>query len=119
MDGVTAYRQGGWETDVSTPVNPVWAQDGGGADSGVRCRTLTHGWVYCRWGRARRFGKGGVAVDDAKVHGDSWRGDGFVEFGDVPGVPKSKGKAKKKMIKAGTPLVSAMAAGAGATASGT
>lgn len=86
MDGVTAYRQGGWETGVSTPMNPQWSTEGGGKDAGIRCRILTQGWVYCRWGRARKFSNG-IATDDPKAHGQGWKGDGFVEFRDVKGVP--------------------------------
>ena len=92
MDGVTAYRQGGWETGVSTPMDPKWSIEGGGKDSGIRCRILTQGWVYCRWGRARKFTKNGVPADDPKAHGQWWKGDGFVEFKDVKGVPKATEK---------------------------
>jgi hypothetical protein len=98
LDGVTAYRQGGWETDGSTPLNPRWAPDGGGASSGVRCRILTHGWVYCRWGCARKLNDG-KAADDPKAHRQRCKDDGFVEFQEVKGVSKSNKKATPKRNK--------------------
>jgi hypothetical protein len=119
MDGVTAYRQGGWETGISTPMNPKWSTKGGGENSGIRCRILTHGWVYCRWGRARKFGKDGVAADDPKVHGQSWKGNGFVEFKDVKGVPKATKKHTSKYSETTSTspsLVIATASGSGITA---
>ncbi|KAF2713679.1 hypothetical protein K504DRAFT_144244 [Pleomassaria siparia CBS 279.74] len=86
LNGITAYRQGGWETYTSTPYLPAWkAVDG--KDTGIRCRILTHNWVYCRWGRARQF-RNGKATDVSRIHGAAWKG-GFIEFRNVPGVPGS------------------------------
>ncbi|KAF2868845.1 hypothetical protein BDV95DRAFT_499986 [Massariosphaeria phaeospora] len=85
MDGVTAYRRGGWETTDSTPQTPKYTD--GNENKGIRCRVLTHGWVFCRWGRARKFDKG-VPKDDPKVHGREWKAPGFVEFKQVRGVPQ-------------------------------
>lgn len=84
MDGITAYRLGGWETRDSTPWTVQHAKEMKGR--GVRSRILTHGWVFCRWGKARRF-KEGRSADDAKMHGTQWKG-GFVGFRDVEGVPR-------------------------------
>ncbi|KAF2128023.1 hypothetical protein P153DRAFT_264135, partial [Dothidotthia symphoricarpi CBS 119687] len=81
MDGVTAYRRGGWETHESTAAKRVF-QDGC-EGRGVRVRVLTHGWVFCRWGRARKF-KDGAPDDDAAVHGEGF--EGFVEFAELEGV---------------------------------
>lgn len=41
--GLTAYRLGGWEKGSSRPGTKVRLED-----SGVRCRSLTGAWVYCR-----------------------------------------------------------------------
>lgn len=83
MDGVTAYRVGGWETSESDPWRVRYAE--GSEAKGIRSRILTHGWVCCRWGRARRF-VDGRPKDDPKVHGAAWKHPGFVEFRDVEGV---------------------------------
>ncbi|KAF9729093.1 hypothetical protein PMIN01_12783 [Paraphaeosphaeria minitans] len=60
MDGLTAYRAGGWEAAGSDPgwdgdgfVGRVYAKDGDGG-RGYRGRVLTHGWVFCEWQGARR-----------------------------------------------------------------
>jgi hypothetical protein len=102
MDGVTAYRRGGWETAESTIDNPKYEDKN--ENKGIRSRVLSHSWVYCRWGRARKFEKGKPA-DDPKVHGMQWSGKGFIEFEQVPGVPKKKvekptgkGKGKEKAV---------------------
>ncbi|CAO2657827.1 Nn.00g070870.m01.CDS01 [Neocucurbitaria sp. VM-36] len=84
MDGVCAYRLGGWEKPDSTVIEPRYEKSEY-KRQGVRQRILTHGWVYCRWGRAPRF-KDGKPSDDEKIHGDAWKG-GFVQFTDVEGVP--------------------------------
>ncbi|KAF1914319.1 hypothetical protein BDU57DRAFT_500560 [Ampelomyces quisqualis] len=83
MDGVTAYRLGGWEIPASTTTSrryekPEWAS------RGVRMRALTQGWVYCRWGRARSL-QDGKGNDGPAAHGVAWDG-GFKEFRDVEGV---------------------------------
>jgi hypothetical protein len=83
MHGVTAYRRGGWEDGASTLANQKF-ESSEWARMGVRVRMLTQGWVYCRWGRARRF-KDGKADDVAAAHGAAWKG-GFREFSDVEGV---------------------------------
>ncbi|KAF2107531.1 hypothetical protein BDV96DRAFT_653618 [Lophiotrema nucula] len=79
--GLTAYRVGGIETGESSVEKPVYLHEGW-ARKGIRARILTHGWVYCRWGRARKFVKGKPA-DEEEVHGAQWREPGFVEFEDV------------------------------------
>ncbi|KAH7080199.1 hypothetical protein BKA63DRAFT_464396 [Paraphoma chrysanthemicola] len=84
MHGLTAFRIGGWETPISTSDVPVFEKQEY-ARQGIRSRKLTSGWVYCRWGKARRYGKNGKADDDPVVHGEEWKG-GFREFGDVEGV---------------------------------
>lgn len=86
MDGVSAYRLGGWETKTSTCTAPVYEKPAY-RTQGVRARILTHAWVYCRWGRARGFANGKPRDGDAKTHGGAWKG-GFVEFDHVPGVPQ-------------------------------
>lgn len=83
MHGVTAYRRGGWEDGASTLANQKF-ESSEWARMGVRVRMLTQGWVYCRWGRARRF-RDSKADDVAAAHGAAWRG-GFREFSDVEGV---------------------------------
>lgn len=83
MDGVTAYRLGGWEAQDSTLAN-VKFETNEFANRGVGVRKLTDALVYCRWGRARRF-KNGEGDDVAAQHGDAWNG-GFVEFARVKGV---------------------------------
>lgn len=96
MDGVTAYRRGGWETGGSTPGKVNYAHPNG-RDTGIRCRILTHGWVYCRWGRPRKF-QDGKHADNPKVHGAAWKGDGFIEFRNVPGV------AEKQRLRDASPV---------------
>jgi hypothetical protein len=83
MDGVTAYRRGGWESRESKTLN-VQFEKVEWANQGVRARMLTPGWVFCRWGRAREF-KDGKSADIPKAHGVAWNG-GFKEFADVKGV---------------------------------
>ncbi|PSN67140.1 hypothetical protein BS50DRAFT_667411 [Corynespora cassiicola Philippines] len=92
MDGLTAYRQGGWET-VDSPAlygKEEREYEDGMADQGIRSRLLTHQWAYCRWGRPRKF-EGAANADDPKTHGDQWNG-GFIEFSDMGGVPKAASK---------------------------
>ncbi|KAF2638271.1 hypothetical protein P280DRAFT_482161 [Massarina eburnea CBS 473.64] len=106
MNGITAYRKGGWETwdsEVWAPkYAPVAQRKAGGGPLGrkggeernpeaigIRSRLLCHGWVYCRWGKARKF-KDGKPADDKRVHGTQWQEPGFVEFTAVAGVPKPK-----------------------------
>jgi len=93
MDGVTAYRKGGWETKDSSIWDPVYAGKYGG-DIGIRARVLVHGWVYCRWGRTRKWAHGKPA-DDPGVHGMAWKKPGFVEFRVLPGVPDPDGTSQK------------------------
>jgi hypothetical protein len=102
MHGITAYRLGGWEDARSTLDNVVY-EKAEYENLGIRSRILTHAWVYCRWGRARRF-KDGKPDDVAAVHGAAWKG-GFKEFTDVEGVvdwlaeerkEKMEGKGKGK-----------------------
>jgi hypothetical protein len=83
MDGVTAYRLGGWEAPTSSLKNMQFEKFEYG-DMGVRSRLITYGWVYCRWGRARKS-KDGEAADVPEAHGTAWKG-GFKEFTDVEGV---------------------------------
>lgn len=83
MNGVAAYRVGGWE-DVESTVTDVRYETAGHATRGVRERVLSKAWAYCRWGRARKF-KDGRADDRAAQHGVVWKG-GFKEFTDVEGV---------------------------------
>lgn len=100
LDGVTAYRVGGWEARDST-LSDVRFEKKEFGNRGVRVRKLTDALVYCRWGRARRF-KNGKGDDVAAQHGDAWDG-GFVEFARVKGLGfwtederdtvKGKGKA--------------------------
>jgi hypothetical protein len=85
MDGLTAYRRGGWETPDSQLLSPTY-QEKDGEIKGIRTRILTHGWVYCRWRRPRKFANG-RPKDDHKAHGPAWKG-GFVKFEDMPGVSK-------------------------------
>ncbi|KAI1681202.1 Herpes-BLLF1 domain containing protein [Pyrenophora tritici-repentis] len=90
LDGVTAYRLGGWEAPHSRPSNVVYERDSY-KNKGVRTRVLTHGWVYCRWGRARSVQKPAADAEvneeeGRKLHGDSWREGGWLGFTDVRGV---------------------------------
>lgn len=85
MDGLTAYRRGGWETSSSDVWKPEWA-DKQNANKGVRSRVLTQQWVYCRWGRPQCNRKGEVQ-NDPRIHGvKNYREPGFVNFTDVEGV---------------------------------
>lgn len=85
MDGVTAYRLGGWEKEDSKIIGPRY-EKAEYKTQGVRQRILTHGWAYCRWGRPCTYKNGKPVVEgEEKVHGDAWNG-GFVEFSDVKGV---------------------------------
>ncbi|KAF2853616.1 hypothetical protein T440DRAFT_444636 [Plenodomus tracheiphilus IPT5] len=113
MSGLCAYRLGGWETRGST-ADQVEFEDPAYETEGIRVRSLTHGWVYCRWGRPRGYNNGKVSVAvNERIHGDAWEG-GFLEFTDVEGVPNwsekdrretkakaaamNKGKAKGKAV---------------------
>lgn len=82
MGGLTAYRQGGWETSASTLANPVFEEGCEGV--GIRERPLTHGWVYCRMGDPRPVG--------GRAEG------GFVEF--FPGVKGTRDPHVKRDGKA-------------------
>jgi hypothetical protein len=95
MDGVTAYRLGGWESATSTNTN-IKYEKFQYRKQGIRARILTHGWVYCRWGRARRF-KDGKPDDVEDVHGDAWKAPGFVEFSAVDGVVDWLEKEKREV----------------------
>jgi hypothetical protein len=86
MDGITAYRLGGWETPESIITEPVFEKPEF-SNRGVRSRELVQGWVYCRWGWARKFTQGEKANVLAD-HGLAWAGDRFINFSDVPGVKK-------------------------------
>lgn len=61
MNGLTAYRAGGWEAPESDPkwdgkgfVGRVYAREGD-VGVGYRGRVLSHGWVFCKWGRVESF----------------------------------------------------------------
>lgn len=93
MAGCTAYRRGGWQNEDGSY---IYDEGASVEDKGIRSRVLTHSWVYCRWGRKRRWdGK-----DGEKVHGVLWREPGFVEFREflveVGKRRKGKGKARSK-----------------------
>lgn len=75
MSGCTAYRQGGWQNQVGQ-----YLQKGGDKD-GFRSRVLTHGWVYCRWGRPK-YNMGGKGLTAKEAHGEQWVEPGFIEFED-------------------------------------
>ncbi|KAH8623588.1 hypothetical protein IG631_22067 [Alternaria alternata] len=48
MEGITAYRRGGWEKNkTSSNENPVFEKSEY-RNMGIRARILTHGWTYCR-----------------------------------------------------------------------
>jgi hypothetical protein len=93
MEGITAYRRGGWEKNkTSSNENPVFEKSEY-RNMGIRARILTHGWTYCRWGRARSSSDStqNPACRDnedtgRKIHGDLWRDGGFINFFDVEGV---------------------------------
>lgn len=99
MDGLTTYRKGGWETPRSVThfhrERKVWQgreySDEKFRDNGFRARVLTHGWVFCRWGRARPFGSASLESKVAQ-HGASYKG--FIEFRQVEGVPTPLGTPK-------------------------
>jgi hypothetical protein len=100
MDGVTAYRRGGWESAGSTVLN-VKYEKREFRDKGIRGRVLTPGLVYCRWGRARQF-KDGRSADVPAAHGVAWS-EGFREFSEVEGVVdwadiKRKEKGEKRRV---------------------
>jgi hypothetical protein len=100
LDGITAYRLGGWEAQDSA-IMRVKYEKSEYANQGVRVRRLTNGLACCRWGRARRF-KDGKSDDIQGHHGTAWK-DGFVEFSDVPGVKdwqRVERKATEEKIKA-------------------
>jgi hypothetical protein len=84
MDGITAYRRGGWETPGSTITNLEFEKPEF-ASRGIRSRKLTQGWVYCRWGRERKHTLGKPA-DVAAHHSFAWREGGFINFSQVPDV---------------------------------
>jgi hypothetical protein len=96
IDGVTAYRKGGWETALSEVLKVKYERTEF-RDQGVRTRNLVPGWVFCRWGRAREF-KDGKSADVAKEHGVAWNG-GFKEFADVEGVVDCIGIERAKREK--------------------
>ena len=87
MDGITAYRLGGWEAPSSRPDHVVYEKPEY-KDMGVRTRTITHGWVYCRWGRPRSAQATADLGEETgkKIHGDVWRKGGFANFTDIDGV---------------------------------
>jgi hypothetical protein len=97
FNGVTAYRMGGWESATSTADKVDYVRSEY-ERMGIRHRVLTHGRVYCRWGR-------GPGVKDPKLHGEAWKG-GFWRFSEVEGVvdwfgaetAASKGKGKEKEV---------------------
>jgi hypothetical protein len=104
MDGVTAYRRGGWESAYSKVLDVKYEKTEF-RDQGIRARVLTAGWVYCRWGRARQL-KDGKSADSPAAHGTAWN-EGFREFSDVQGVVdwvgverKEKERKKKLMLAA-------------------
>lgn len=99
MDGVTVYRRGGWEEPGSRRAGPMFEKPEYGHE-GVRQLVLTHGWVFCRWGRACQFKDGKPVSGDKKIHGEAWNG-GFVQFTDVEGVYswlETERKARKEAI---------------------
>jgi hypothetical protein len=84
MDGITAYRRGGWEIPDST-ITKLEFEKRQYASMGIRSRELTQGWVYCRWGRERKHTQGRPA-EVAAHHGAAWGKGGFINFSQVPGV---------------------------------
>ena len=88
MDGITAYRLGGWEAPSSRLDHVVYEKPKY-KDMGVRTRTITHGWVYCRWGRPRSAQATADLGEETgkKIHGNVWSKGGFANFTDVDGVP--------------------------------
>ncbi|KAG9187955.1 hypothetical protein G6011_01878 [Alternaria panax] len=106
MQGITAYRRGGWENASSSALERPVYEKAEYAHQGLRARMLTRGWTYCRWGRARSSVQSsvrklapGVADGDGatskKVHGGAWREGGFVNFSDVEGVVDWLGMEKR------------------------
>jgi hypothetical protein len=93
MDGVTAYRRGGWESADSKVLDVKYEKSEFG-NQGIRSRVLTAGWVYCRWGRARQF-KDGKSADIPAAHGTAWN-EGFREFSEVVGVVDWVGVERKE-----------------------
>lgn len=103
LNGMVAYRRGGWETASSTIQQPEY-QEREWEDRGVRVRRVTRGWVWCRWGRPRGLSaststsgsgsaKGGSGIsprskeeEGKRIHGPAWRKGGFVEFTALKGV---------------------------------
>ncbi|KAI4604889.1 hypothetical protein J4E83_010937 [Alternaria metachromatica] len=107
FNGVTAYRKGGWEVGSSTLSDPVYEKREW-RDMGVRVRVLTQGLVYCRWGRALSSQKTAEMDNETgkKVHGDAWRGGGFMQFTEVEGVfdwlgaeREEKAEARKAVLE--------------------
>ncbi|RMZ67325.1 endoribonuclease l-psp [Pyrenophora seminiperda CCB06] len=104
MDGVTAYRMGGWEASSSHPDKVVY-ENPKYKDQGVRTRIITHGWVFCRWGRPRSAQKTASLDNDKgkKIHGNAWREGGFADFTDIVGVRdwlKEEREQRKEAIEA-------------------
>lgn len=97
MYGICAYRKGGWEDPESTIKKRKYEKEEY-EQQGVRTRLLTQGWVYCRWGRARKMAGGKADDGGEKVHGEAWNG-GFKEFTDVEGVPQWLEMEKKERKK--------------------
>ncbi|RYN15451.1 hypothetical protein AA0112_g12751 [Alternaria arborescens] len=93
MEGITAYRRGGWEKNKTSRNEKLVFEKSEYQNMGIRARILTHGWTYCRWGRARSSSDStqNPACRDnedtgRKIHGDVWRDGGFVNCSDVEGV---------------------------------
>jgi hypothetical protein len=96
MDGITAYRLGGWEKSESKVWDVKYDDKNYDHKRGIRSQLLAHGWVFCRWGRPRKF-EGGKEIKNPKIHGSAWKDGGFVEFEDVEGVRRpKKSKASSK-----------------------
>jgi len=116
FNGVTAYRKGGWEVGSSTASNPVY-EEGEYKSIGVRVRVLTQGLVYCRWGRALSSQKTAEMENETgkKIHGDTWRERGFMQFTDVEGVFDWLGVERKERADARKAVLERMAGRAGAS----
>ncbi|EOA91452.1 uncharacterized protein SETTUDRAFT_63419, partial [Exserohilum turcica Et28A] len=84
LNGMVAYRRGGWETASSTIQQPEY-QEREWEDRGVRVRRVTRGWVWCRWGRPRGL-SASTKEEGKRIHGPAWRKGGFVEFTALKGV---------------------------------
>jgi len=117
FNGVTAYRRGGWEVGSSTANNPVYGKREW-KNMGVRVRVLTQGLVYCRWGRALSSQKSGEMDNESgkKIHGDAWRGGGFMQFTDVEGVFDWLGAERREKADARKAVLERLAERAGAGA---